>query len=117
MPYIQLTQGKWARVDAKDFDWLNQYKWHVLSRNKQYASHTGPYISTKRQLTIQMHRMILGLKLHDGKQVDHINGNGLDNRRCNLRICTHSQNHMNRQSHKHSSSKYKGVYWDKQYNK
>ncbi len=54
-----------------------------------------------------MHREILGLKYKDGKVSDHINGNGLDNRRSNLRVCTASQNAWNRRSN--SKCGYRGV--------
>lgn len=65
-----------------------------------------------------MHRQILGLKASDGIKTDHRNGDGLDNRRENLRKCTnaenqHNQNHLRLQK----SSIYKGVYWNKEHNK
>ena len=56
-----------------------------------------------------MHRKILGLKKGDGKIVDHINGNSLDNRKANLRICTQSQNMINRIKQKNNKSGYIGV--------
>ena len=56
-----------------------------------------------------MHRYILNLK--KGDMIDHINGNGLDNRRSNLRICTHTQNQANRRLSKNNTSGYKGVWW------
>ena len=67
---------------------------------------------------IGIHRTImermLGRNLVDGELVDHINGNGLDNRRANLRVCTHQQNIFNQQKRKDKcSSKYKGVCWSK----
>ena len=62
-----------------------------------------------------MHRVIMDAP--KGMHVDHINGNGLDNRRENLRLCTNSQNHMNRKTHRDSSSKYKGVSWNKRNSK
>jgi len=61
---------------------------------------------------IRMHRLIL--KAQKGQQVDHINGNGLDNRKDNLRFCTSSQNYQNSRKRKNCSSKYKGVWWHKQ---
>lgn len=57
-----------------------------------------------------MHRLILGAS--KGQQGDHQNGNGLDNRRINLRLCTNSQNQMNRKKSSRYSSKYKGVTWN-----
>jgi hypothetical protein len=66
--------------------------------------------------SIGIHRIILGLSKGDDLQVDHINRNGLDNRRENLRVCTHQQNQMNRPSRGGSSS-YKGVDWRTSHNK
>ena len=58
-----------------------------------------------------MHRLIM--QAIDGQYVDHINGDGLDNRRENLRICTHAQNMQNQMPVRLGTSKYKGVSWDK----
>jgi len=61
-----------------------------------------------------MHRVIMKLNFGDKRQVDHINGNGIDNRRNNLRICTQSQNNQNQRTQIClKSSKYKGVLWHK----
>lgn len=61
---------------------------------------------------MNMHRMILSLKVGDGVVVDHINGNGLDNRRINLRICKSSENTRNVTKRRDNKSGYKGVYYD-----
>jgi len=58
-----------------------------------------------------MHRLLLGTL--PGLEPDHINGDGCDNRRCNLRFCTHSQNIMNKRKRLGCSSIYKGVSWRK----
>ena len=110
---IPLTQGKFAIVDDEDYDWMNNYKWHAIKNRNTYYAVRNPKQQKRGQSLIRMHRIIIGLKTGDGKITDHINGNGLDNRRCNLRICTHTQNLHNR----HVSlglSKYKGVSWHKQ---
>lgn len=88
-------------VDDEDFTWLNQWKWHL---SKSYAAaNIGNY---KR---IFMH--VLLLNPPKGYLCDHINRNGLDNRRKNLRICTVAQNTYNTQKRKNSkTSIYKGVY-------
>jgi len=112
---IPLTQGKFAIVDAKNFDWLNQWKWyaHFNGRN-WYADRRISF--GKQRRTLSMHRVIMNLKFNDRKDVDHIDGNSLDNREQNLRICSRSQNQANRKLQK-GTSKYKGVCWYKKYEK
>jgi len=103
--YIPLTKGLYAIVDAADFEWLNRYKWTTLSAgDKAYAirSHKGK--------TILMHREIM--QPPPGMVVDHINGLSVNNRRCNLRVCTPQQNHFNSRP-RAKKSKYKGVRFDK----
>lgn len=103
---IPLPQNKFAIVDEADFEWLNQWKWSYSSSGYAYRHQYG----MGRIITIRMHRLIMSTP--DKMETDHINGNKLDNRRANLRICTKSKNNMNRKSTV-GSSKYKGVCWDK----
>lgn len=111
---IKLTQGQVALVDDEDFESLNKFKWQALwndSTQSYYAYRAkGPWRS---RITTHMAREILGLVHNDGNQVDHRNKDTLDNRRENLRVCTKSENMINRCKFKNSSSKYKGVYWNK----
>ncbi len=100
---IKLTQDKFALIDASDRELINQYEWWAWYTG--HAWYAVSYIQNKSQ---SMHRFIMGLKWKDGRCVDHINHNGLDNRRSNLRIATHSQNMHNIIS-KQGSSQYKGV--------
>lgn len=113
---IQLTQGKVAIVDDSDFEYLNQYKWHALKiGNTFYAARTITVIKNKHKLLL-MHRFItnnIDTKMH----TDHINGEGLDNRKINLRICTATQNLMNRGVQINNKTGYKGVSYDKKLNK
>ncbi len=112
MKQIPLTQGKVAIVDDENFDWLNQWKWSVLKQphsKNWYAVRTA--WNGNRWHTIRMHRLILEIPL--GSECDHINHNGLDNRKSNLRICTHQENMRNMTRHKNSASGIKGVTWDK----
>ena len=74
MKQIPLTQGKYALVDDSDFEWLNQWKWNY---NNGYARRIKEINKTRE--IIYMHRFIL--KINKEKVCDHINGNGLDNRR------------------------------------
>lgn len=111
MKKIKLTQGKYALVDDIDFMYLNQWKWHAFKiKNKGiwYASRTVRLKNRKRFIQL-MHRLILNTP--KGMESDHINGDGLDNQRSNLRICTRNQNQMNRRKLK-GSSKYKGIWWN-----
>jgi len=118
---IKLTQGKYALVDEEDFERINKYKWLCSNdRGKQYAKKAEKARRSEKSKTgfssnvIQMANVILGLQR--GIIVDHINGDGLDNRKKNLRIVTVQQNNMNRKKMAGLTSKYKGVYFDKSRN-
>ncbi|MFA5990454.1 MAG: AP2 domain-containing protein [Sphingomonas sp.] len=104
MKEIPLTKGKVALVDDDDFDELSKFKWFF---SKGYALKSEDRYSTE----IIMHRRIMNAP--DGMDTDHINHNGLDNRRENLRVCTRSENLMNRGKLKNNTSGYKGVSWNK----
>lgn len=98
---IKLTQGKYALVDAEDFEWLSQWKWfyHLHPKDKTgYACTNGKYIGGKRLPKTRMHNLIFG------KRVDHINGNGLDNRRKNLREADTFQQAYNKGVQKHKKT-------------
>ena len=109
---IPLTQGMYAIVDPDDYKRLNKYKWYVIKgRNTFYAARTIRPGINKKRICIKMHREIINPPYP--LVVDHINHNGLDNRKANLRPVTQSQNSLNRPYIKPntSPSKYKGVYW------
>lgn len=113
MREIPLTRGMVAFVDDEDYEYLNQFKWnaHKCNRsNKNYYAlrHLSRKVDPKRKI-VSMHAMIMGTK--EGYEIDHINGNCLDNRRENLRFATHRQNGQNR--HEAKTSKYPGVNWHK----
>ncbi len=108
MKKIPLTQGKHALVDDKDFGVLSRLKWYF---NSGYAVRWGGYKGDKR-FRLRMARIIL--KAKKGEICDHINGNTIDNRRSNLRICRQSENMRNRKKNKNSTSGIKGVTWDKE---
>lgn len=101
---IQLTKGKCALVDPEDFDELSRYKWQY---NGGYARRTWRENGEGRQ--IYMHRQITAAD--NGLEVDHINGNRLDNRRSNLRVVSHSQNAMNVPLSSKNRSGHTGVWW------
>ncbi|MBW8041200.1 MAG: endonuclease [Planctomycetes bacterium] len=107
---IHLTQGKYAIVDPEDYHRLSKHKWHLVrSPRSDYAARCIT-IGKGRQKHIAMHRVIMNA--WDGQFIDHINHNGLDNRKANLRLASMAQNSWNKrkQRGKHSS-KYKGVSW------
>tara|TARA_R110000851_G_scaffold130233_1_gene263723 strand:+ start:944 stop:1768 length:825 start_codon:yes stop_codon:yes gene_type:complete len=114
---IPLSQNKVALVSPEDYHFLIQHKWCAqAAKHNHYAVRTAPNPDTKSKYkSIKMHRVILarmvGCDLLKTEHCDHINGNGLDNRRENLRICTHAENQRNSRSRGGSSSQYKGVYW------
>jgi len=115
MKEIKLTQGKFAVVDDNIYEELNQYKWHVSKNyNTFYAvRNEGKFPHQKK---IRMHRLIMGVT--DEKiQIDHKYGNGLDNRKENLRICTSAENQRNKKPQIGRTSKFKGVYFSKPKNK
>lgn len=104
MKKIKLTQGKFAIVDDSDFEVLNQHGWN--------ASKTGRYFyATRDGGKVYMHRQIMDTP--PGADTDHINGDGLDNRRSNLRVCSRSENLRNTGIGKNNNSGYKGVSWAK----
>jgi len=106
---IPLTQGKTAIVDDSDYPFLSQFKWQAMfNRGRWYAR---AWIGGRR---VTMHRALI--QANARQPIDHKNGNGLDNRRSNLRLCTPAQNAMNRRPQKHSS-RYKGVRWHSDYSK
>jgi hypothetical protein len=103
--FIPLTQGKVAIVDAADYQWLSMYKWHAAKyQNGFYAGTRSKYRH------ISMHRLIMNAP--PDKVVDHIDHNGLNNRRCNLRLCSVTDNSHNRRP-SNKTSPYKGVSWSK----
>lgn len=114
MKRIPLTQDKFAIVDDCNYEWLSKYKWYAKKdKNTYYAVRNSNNENSKQKL-IFMHREII--KTSANKQTDHRNGNGLDNREINIRICTNSQNNQNR--HKvWGKSMFRGVSWYKRYEK
>lgn len=100
-----------CKVDAEDFDNLIQSHWYVWKNKKTfYVSRSQRKSDHGNPKTVLMHREIMGA--HISLHVDHINRDGLDNRRENLRICTAAQNNMNRRSYKNTSG-FRGVTWSK----
>ncbi len=103
--YIALTKGLFAIVDAADYEEVNKYKWsaHIAGANC-YAARRD------KGKNLTLHRFIM--KPPKGMYVDHIDGNGLNNRRSNLRICTAQQNQCNR-GPQGRTSRFKGIHYRK----
>ena len=115
---IPLTRGYFATVDGKDYDALAQWKWRAewredVSKYTIYAVRSAPGTNGKKR--IYMHRQIMNTP--PGMWTDHIDSNGLNNRRSNLRLCTHAENQQNARPRKGASSRYKGVSWHKVWKK
>jgi hypothetical protein len=104
---IPLTQGKVTLVDDEDFDYLNQFKWYARKSKKTFYAFRGVNIN-KKVIGFSLHRSIMNPPVN--MEIDHINGNGLDNQKENMRIVTSRQNAQNR--HIKKSSHYVGVSWD-----
>lgn len=108
---IQLTKGKVSILDVEDYEDQNKYNWYAQAISKDglyYACRRGerPKDGGKRPI-FYMHKEIM--KVGKGVQVDHINRNSLDNRKENLRICSHEQNQHNRRKFRNNTSGYIGV--------
>ncbi len=104
MKEISLTRGVSAVVDDDDYEKLSQYNWQA-----RVQTYTGLFRAkrTGKEKEVDMARQIMNCP--DGLEVDHINGDLLDNRKCNLRICTHQENMRNRRLQKNNTTGYRGV--------
>lgn len=110
MKQIKLTQNKVALVDDEDYDFLSNWKWFASwDGHNWYARRNSGVYPFRRQ--IQMHRVIMDVT--NELEVDHKDGNGLNNQKYNLRICTHAKNTINKKKHVDNTSGYKGVTFNK----
>lgn len=98
---VVILNNKQILIDPEDLQLLQAHTWYIA--NGRYVR---AHIKGKMK---QFHRLIM--RVDDGMQVDHINGNTLDNRKENLRICSGIENSWNQKKHKRNKSGYKGVYW------
>lgn len=112
MKTIPLTHGKFTIVDDNDYPLLATHKWRALkSRHTWYAIRSAPDDSGRHTRTILMHRALLNPL--SGAQTDHVDGDGLNNQRSNLRVATCQQNGGNRPSYR--EGKFKGVFFKRGY--
>jgi hypothetical protein len=104
---IPLTRGQFTIIDDCDYERLSHFKWWALCCNGDFYA---AYQSSERpRKKILMHRLVIYAPR--GVEVDHINGDTLDNRRINLRLATHAQNGRNRRIDRTSTSGFKGVHF------
>ena len=104
---LKLTKGYSTIVDAEDVHLLDGWTWRTLENGrKRYAIGYR-----KPQISVRLHRVLFECTKGDGIEIDHIDGDGLNNRRKNLRIASGQQNSMNKKKYR-GTSKYKGVCWD-----
>jgi len=106
MKLIPLTQGQIAIVDNEDYEYLMQWKWFAIRHGRTHYAARHETTSSKSRL-IRMHQALLPAPL--GLEVDHVNHNGLDNRRRNLRLGTHAENMLNGQKRRGTHSRFRGV--------
>lgn len=116
---IPLTKGRFALVDDDDFAWLSQWSWSAVELKRKtlpsvwYAKRHSTWKGPSRY----MHREILIRHLESEKPcTDHENGDGLDNRKDNIRFCSHAENNSNKRKSLNKTSKFKGVHWFKEQN-
>lgn len=109
---IPLTRGMVAIVDSEDYEWLSQFKWTFATNGYAFRRRNMGQDGYNVGDNVLMHREIMQAPRY--MQVDHINGNRLNNSRQNLRLCTHHQNNTNRAPTGCGTSKYKGVSFDTQ---
>jgi hypothetical protein len=89
-------------LDPEDYGLVSKYKWTKMR--------DGHLVTVQNKVSLLIHRLIMGIPFGDKRVVDHINGNPLDNRKCNLRLCNIAQNLWNQKKSKNNTSGYKGVY-------
>jgi hypothetical protein len=110
---IPLTQGQMALIDDEDWNLVSRYKWfaHWDIKGKCFYAVTNIVMQDGKRGRLYMHRIITNANI--GEDVDHIHHMTLDNRRSELRVCTHSQNKCNGGPYINNASGYRGVCWHK----
>lgn len=111
MKEIPLTQGYVALVDDDDYEHVSQFKWCAKTQGHTVYAHRSVKRADGTWTTQKLHRFLLDPP--DGVGIDHIDRNGLNNRRENLRLATANGNQQNRRKQVNNTSGYIGVYWHK----
>lgn len=110
LAYVTLTKGYVAVIDAADVPLVEGFNWCAkVGKNTIYAKRAD--YTKPKMLTVLMHRVIA--ETPDGMDTDHADGDGLNNRRANLRVATPSQNNKNQRIRADNTSGFKGVSWFK----
>jgi HNH endonuclease len=107
--YLTLTQGQVATVDEADLPLIAKHRWFAHKQTRTWYAVTNIRKDDGTRTVLRMHRLLCPTEL----QVDHIDGDGLNNTRGNLRAVTRQTNNRNRQRNANSASGFKGVYWHK----
>jgi len=107
MKEIKLTEGYVTLVDDEDYDFLMQWEWQMRKNKRNFYAKRG-FWKNGKMWEWSIHRLIMGNP--PGMEIDHIDGNGLNNQKSNLRVATFHENRMNRKRNKNNSTGYKGVY-------
>ena len=104
---------KYILIDNEDIEKCNKYTWSVRKDKNNFYAVSNLYTEDKKK-TVILHRLILNC---GDEIIDHINKNGLDNRKCNLRVCTRAVNRLNSRLNKNNTTGFCGVYFNKNINK
>lgn len=114
---MPLTRGKFTLLDADDVSWAEQWNWSLVTSPRHKD---GYAVSKTKAGIIRLHRILaerLGWDLSEDREIDHINGNSLDNRRANIRVCLKEENARNKARMSHNTSGQSGVTWHKKHGK
>jgi len=112
--YVTLTKGYTAIIDACDAELIGQYNWCAKVRDHTVYAHRS-YKTKNRKVYMLMHRLIVSPGVD--QEVDHIDHNGLNNTRSNLRVCDRGENSRNMRKARKGKSKLKGITWNKRWGK
>jgi len=108
-------KGYKVLIDDEDYERMRKHGWCVRVMSQHMIYFRSNISGFGKGRISMLHRFIVGCVPNDGKTVDHINGNTLDNRKCNLRICTQHENSRNQRIRKNNTTGYKGVRIRRQY--
>lgn len=97
-------------IDKEDLEKIIKYRWYITKHENTFYARTQKKEGNKYK-GLYMHRLIK--ECPEIKVIDHRNGNGLDNRKCNLKICTQKENSKNQKLSNNNTSGYRNIFWNK----